>query len=101
MVCWEVNTVTLEFKAKNVKMIIQVLNDMRMHPQYNERANIITSNIGTFNLKSGTVETEEWKANAVNDFRVKYSEAILMKAAKAKKWVVKKRANRQFVVKKW
>lgn len=103
MVCWEINTVTLEFKAKTPEYMIEVLKEMNLNPCYNERRNYIATKIGNFDLNTGLVETNSYNAKIINDFRVKYAEKILSVAAAKKKWVVKKvdARGRKFEVKKW
>jgi recombinational DNA repair protein RecT len=100
MPCWEVNTVTLKFNARNKEMLVQVLKDMQLSPYYRDDGNIETY-IGTFDLKSGEVRTQSYNSQKVNEVRKKYSEAALMVAAKKNKWVVKRRSPNQFVAKKW
>jgi hypothetical protein len=91
MPCWEVNTYTLAFKATNVKMMMEVLNDMGLNPRYNEEYKEIETSIGTFDLQSGEVEVRERGRNKVNEFRKKYSEKIIGLAAKKFKWNIKKK----------
>lgn len=104
MPCYQINTVTLAFKAKNKDLIMEVLKQMDVNPVEISRGNEvkkISTTIGTFDLEAGTVETQDWNADRVNQFRVNYSHAVLYKAAAAKKWTVKRRTKRQYVVKKW
>jgi hypothetical protein len=105
MPCYQVNTVTLEFKAKNSELIIKTLEEMNLRPEHHYVARTqsqwIDTRIGRFNLDTGTVETRDYNADIVNKFRRKYSENVIKVAAKAKKWVVKKRSQNQYVAKKW
>lgn len=101
MPCYEINTVSLEFKAKNIDVIVEVLNEMDLRPLVSSNKKSISTRIGTFNLESGSVEVQSWNAGKVNQFRVKYSEKILKIAATKNKWVVKRTAERKFVAKKW
>lgn len=105
MPCWEVNTVTLEFTAKNKDLIMKVLKEMNLHPNYSSRSNVIRTDIGTFDLNNKTVETRDYNRSEVNKFRVKYSEAVVSTAAKKFGWKIKtgKRAKgkQTFVATKW
>lgn len=101
MPCYQINLVTLKFKAQNVDLIMKVLEDMKLRPKYDEKRKVIYTSLGEFNLNTGEVETPSYYAKKVNDFRVNYSMEVLKVAAKKNKWVVKQRATRQFVAKKW
>lgn len=101
MPCWEVNTVTLKFNAKSTDMLMSVLKELKYNPRLATNNKSIYSDIGTFDLEAGKVETESWNSNRVNEVRKKYSEAALMLAAKKNKWVVKKKSANQYVAKKW
>ena len=71
MPCWEVNTYTLAFKAKNKPMMMEVLNEMGLSPR--EIENGIKTNIGTFDFRTGEVEVSYRNQSKVNSFRKKYS----------------------------
>lgn len=102
MPCWEVNLVSVKFNAVNTELIIETLERMNLNPNLSNNKLKILTNIGTFNLDTGEVETESWNVSAVNEFKVEYSKTALMKAAKKNKWIVKKRSGaNQFVAKKW
>ena len=88
MPCWEVNTYTLAFKAKNKPMMMEVLNEMGLSPR--EIENGIKTNIGTFDFRTGEVEVSYRNQSKVNSFRKKYSEKVIGAAAKKFKWNVKK-----------
>lgn len=99
MPCYQVNTVSLKFKAKNIDLIIDVLKLMNLNPLH--RNDKISTNIGTFDLKTGNVTVRQNNIEEVNKFRINYSEAILQKAAKKNKWILKKRSQQEYVAKKW
>ena len=86
--CWEINTYSLAFKAKNKPMMMEVLNDMGLNPR--ETARGISTTIGTFDLKTGEVEVSARDKSKVNSFRKKYSERVIGEAAKKFKWNIKK-----------
>lgn len=100
MPCWEVNTVSLEFNAKNLEMMVKTLQEMGI-TVYDQNANRVRTSIGTFDLRSGRVEVERQHRKTVNDFRVNYSKNVVKAVAKKKKWVLKQRAPKVFVAKKW
>lgn len=91
MPCWEVNTYTLAFKATNVKLIMEVLNDMRLNPRYDETYNEIDTSIGTFNLNTGKVDVNERGNRKINSFRKRYSKKVMEVAAKKFKWNIKRK----------
>ena len=102
MPCYQMNTVTMEIKAKNADMIIEVLEEMNLRPVPNQWRTRIQTNIGEVDLNTGTFETQNYNSDIVNQFRVEYSKKALKVAAKKNKWVVKKRAGKnKFVAKKW
>lgn len=88
MPCWEINTYTLAFKAKNISIMIEVLNDMGLNPE--EVSNGVQTDIGLFNTKTGEVDVSRYDRSKVNSFRKKYSEKVIGMAAKKFKWNVKK-----------
>ena len=89
MPCWEVNTYTLAFKATNVKLIVEVLNEMNLNPKYNKECNEIKTSIGIFNLETGDVEVDYRNRFKVNLFRKNYSKKVIEVAAKKYKWNIK------------
>jgi len=89
MPCWEVNTYSLAFKAKNKPMMMEVLSDMGLNPRDIEIG--IKTNIGIFDLRTGEVEVSARNQSKVNAFRKKYSEKVIGAAAKKFKWNVKKK----------
>jgi hypothetical protein len=102
MPCWEVNLVSVKFNAANRDLIIETLKRMDLNPNLSNNKLKIFTDIGTFNLDTGEVETESWNVPEVNKFKVEYSKTALMLAAKKNKWIVKKRSGKnQFVAKKW
>jgi hypothetical protein len=92
----------MEIKAKNLSLIMEVLEEMNLSPDYVKPTNQIRTAIGTFDLDTGKADVSAYNADMVNKFRVEYSKKALMVAAKKNKWVVKKRTGKnQFVAKKW
>lgn len=100
MPCWEVNTVSLDFNAKNLELMIQTLQEMGI-TVHSKNTNYINTSIGTFDLRSGKVDVERRYRRTVNDFRVNYSKNVVKAVAKKKKWVLKQRSQKVFVAKKW
>lgn len=101
MPCWEVNTVSVEFNAKNVDLMLEVLKEMGITAYVSKDQERVETSIGTFNLKTGRVRVEDDDLKKVNDFRVNYSKKVITTVAKKKKWVVKQRSQRVFVAQKW
>jgi len=90
MPCWEVNTYTLEFKAKDVSLMMEVLSEMKLNPRYDAKYKEINTSIGTFDLSTGRVEVNDRGKSKINLFRKNYSKKIIEVAAKKFKWSVKK-----------
>lgn len=101
MPCYQVNTVSVEFKAKNRELIMETLRRMEMNPYLQPNGRMIKTPIGVFDLDTGKVETASWNVSKVNEFRVEYSKTVLKKAAKKHKWIVKSKKKNQYQVKKW
>lgn len=89
--CYEVNTYSLAFKAKNVDLMMEVLKGMGLSPRYSKEYKEITTDIGTFDLVSGEVEVTSRNRSKINSFRKMYSEKVIETAAKKFKWNVKRK----------
>jgi len=100
MPCWEINTVSLAFKAKNIPMMKEVLKEMGIRV-YRTDERYMSTSIGDFDFQSGMVEVREQYVKKVNDFRKKYAFKAIETMAKKKKWVLQKRAQNKMVAKKW
>jgi len=106
MPCWEVNTVSVEFNAKNVELMLEVLKEMGITAYVSKDKERVETAIGTFNIKTGRVRVEEDDLKKVNSFRVNYSQKVVDIVAKRKKWILKARdrkmnVQRAFVAQKW
>lgn len=101
MPCYEINTITLKFKAKYFYIIMLVLEKMNLNPTSTVDKLRIFTDIGEFDLRNGKAIVRKQFADIVNQFRINYSKEILSIAAKKKKWIYKERGKNQFVVKKW
>lgn len=90
MPCWEVNLITVEFKAKNIDYLTAALKELNIN--FYQNKNIIRFGSTSINLDNQTIETND--INLSNQIKRKYSEIVIKEVAKKKKWIMKMNQNK-------
>ena len=100
MPCWEIRTISIEFKARNQELLTEVLKQMKLN--YSVDGKVVTIRYGSssirVDLENEKVSFLETAPNArlINSIRVEYSKAAVLKAAKLRKWAVRKQGENKF-----
>jgi len=95
MPCYEVNIMSVEFKAKYKEVLILALKKLGYQARENNQGQVIT-NVFTFDLNRQKVEYPEGYTSAMNEIKRKYSEIVLEQVAKKRRWVLKREAESNF-----
>jgi hypothetical protein len=96
MPCYQINTISVVFKAKNKDVLEQTLKDLNF--SFHTIDNVVTvlaTNI-VINLNTEEVKCRDYEFGEVNEIRRKYTENSIYKIAAAKKkkgWFLKKTAQ--------
>lgn len=109
MPCYQVNLVSVEFKAKNVELLFRALDSLQWkYSTTSARVNGKESGVtgvyipvlnGRLNLVNNTIEVPDYAQQSVNKLKVEYSKQVLMEACKKKKWILKrKKENNKFQI---
>lgn len=96
MPCWEINTVTVEFRAKNSETLIKALKNLDY--AVSRRNQAVVAFRGTeilFDLKANKIKYSETATSnsEINAIKREYSRLIVEEVAKRKRWLVKQQAN--------
>lgn len=102
MPCWEVNTMSVEFKARNFKLLQQALTELKISFSCYKDERISFRHQGNsynINLKTQTVTFEGnnkagWEF--VNKLKRTYSTVVVKEAAKKNKWSVRNLKQNKF-----
>ena len=102
MPCWEVNLMSVEFKVKHIDLLKKAAESLNFKFNYNEQRNeaLINGMEIRLNTQEATNITSTGLRN-LNKLKVAYSEQALMKAAKKKKWIFKKKHKQQYAMIKY
>jgi hypothetical protein len=91
MPCWEIRTMTVEFKAKNKTILLEALKNLNLFAQEDRTGDLIfvESSDVIIDLKNQKVECRKSAFSLVNKIKVEYSKIAIFKAAKLRKWAVR------------
>ena len=100
MPCYEVNLMTVEFKAKYKEILILALKKLGYQARENGRGEVIT-NVFTFDLQNQKVSFPKGFTNPMNEIKRKYSEIVLEQVAKKRRWVLKRQSEKNYQLLKY
>jgi len=89
MPCWEVQTYSLVFKAKNKDLLIEAA--MRIGLKVEDHGKYMTvygSIVADIYLDEEKIVTTSYYTREVNRLKMEYSKVIVEKVAKLKKWAL-------------
>jgi len=106
MPCWEVNYMSVEFKADNIDLLCAALDDLSLRYTYSPEAHVLRVAGGlTIYLneggKTGRVEYPEGRIDAVNRLKRAYSRQVLQQVTSKKRWFLKNKDNRSGVIRRY
>ena len=98
MACYQVNLVSVEFKAKNKKHLENALKSLNIPHNWNKEVVYLSG--------SQYIDTENNKAKVndyfdINKLKRAYSIQAVSEMARKKRWIVKQTGNRKIQVKKY
>jgi hypothetical protein len=100
MPCYEINTISVDFKAENMNHLETTLKNMGL--KYTKRGNVITiGGVITINLDSSKVECPSNYRDLVNKIKREYSKAVIEDLAKKKKWALKMTGEDSFIMRRY
>ena len=105
MPCYVVQTQSVEFNAKNVDLIEDMLKANGLTYRISQNRTLVRVSFGYYSIDIDLARQEmtgQSQSN-MNELKRKYSEHILKVAAKKKGWVLKRKrgAQNQFLAKRW
>ena len=92
MVCWEVNTLSVEFKAKYKNVLLQALREMNLS-WTESRSGVIWTSYFDIDLKNQKVKYIQGQEDRLSQLRMKYTEVATRAMTKKKRWIVKDNPN--------
>ena len=99
MPCYEINLMTVEFKAKYKEILILALKKLGYEPsELNKK--VYAANF-TFDLQNQKVSFPKGFTNPMNEIKRKYSEIVLEQVAKKRRWVLKRQSEGNFQMLKY
>lgn len=103
MPCWEVNYMSVEFKAEHVDLLIDALEALGYRYLYNEGQAYIDVLTGRFTIHLDTqkVKYPEEAINTVNKLKQEYSLQALQRVAAKKKWFIKQQSKTSGVIRRY
>ena len=93
MPCWEVNTVSVEFKVKHKEILMTALKNLGYRP-VEVTQNIISFNGITVDLDSGLADLRANDQRRLNEVKQEYSKVIVTLVAKKRKWALKQQKEK-------
>jgi len=94
MPCYQMNLVSVEFKAANEAILIKALEALNIAYQYDKNLNIISIQGIVIDLAKQNVETTRSGFETVNQIKRQYSQEVITEVAKKKRWIMKQQANK-------
>jgi len=105
MPCYQMQLMSVEFKAKYVDFLKQALDELGYRYEVIAGDTVIKVehryNAIWIDLAKSEIEFNRTSAVVVNRIRREYSRQVLQEVAKKKRWVVKKKQNRYFQLQKY
>lgn len=99
MPCYEINTISVEFKAEHMEHLETALKATGL--AYTKNGDIITiGGVITINLKNSSIECPGNYMPLINKLKREYSKAVIEDIAKKKKWALKSNGN-QFTLRRY
>lgn len=100
MPCWEVNLISVEFKAKNIEHLKKALDNLG----YRYRVvgdTVVVERLGVIRLTQGRVDIERSDQGKLNALKREYSKVTIEQVAKAKRWSVRPKGQYKFQLAKY
>jgi|GEM_PF-3021802 len=89
MPCWTINTVSVEFSAKHVDLILKAAKSIGLSSYYNrESQTIYLDDQIVINLANRTAQVINDNFDMLNKLKRAYSATVIKIVAKKKKWAV-------------
>ena len=92
MPCYEVNLVSVEFKAENKDLLFKALDSLFINFNFNEKYKEVTFRNGYIDLKNNEITCES--TSFANSIKRAYSLKAIESIAKQKRWIMKNNGNR-------
>lgn len=92
MPCYEVRTVTVEFRAENKRLLEAAVEELGWNLQSSISGNAVVripgSGVITLNLEKGTAKFDDYLQYHVNQLKRSYSKQTVKRLAKVQGWAV-------------
>lgn len=102
MPCWEVQTMSVEFKAANKELIIKALEANQYRFVDRGKTIMINTSFGpiTLDLEAQQALLDQNQQQHLNELKQAYSEQVLKEVARKRKWLLKKQQQRKYQLKR-
>ena len=100
MPCWEVRTMSVEFKAKNRKLLEDALKRLDYTWQETQNDVLVIPGLGRLDLIEGSAEIDRRDQKKLNQLKQQYSKQALRRAAKLQGWQMKTKGQMKGVLRK-
>ena len=101
MPCYQVNTVSVEFKATSTEHLLAALKALGWSYNYDERAQRIYVRNFEIDLAAGKAEITRYQQDYLNELKVAYSTEVVKSVAAKRRWVLKRRAAQKFEARRY
>lgn len=89
MPCHTVNLVSVEFKAKSEKLLLQALDRLGWSYSYDEQSMRLRVYTWEIDLKNETAVIENYQQDQLNNLKRAYSMEVVKEVAAKRRWVLK------------
>ena len=101
MPCWEVNLISVEFKAKHLDVLEKALQEININYQINKNIINIGNGRVNINLTNQLAEFDKKQQSLVNEIKRAYTRQAVIKASNKKKWILKFHDKNKMIAKKY
>jgi hypothetical protein len=100
MPCYQVNTVSVDFKAKSIPMLEAALKALKWDYKFQNDEMLFTRGM-TINLKADRATIDRYDQTLLNQLKVAYSTQVVMSQADKRRWVIKRKARQQYEARRY
>jgi hypothetical protein len=93
MPCYQVRTVSVEFKSKNKKLLEEAAKKLGWIYSETEDGKAVIGSRFVIDFKTRKATFEDYRQGDFNQLKRAYSEAAIEAIAKKKRWAIKKKAE--------
>jgi len=100
MPCWEVRTMSVEFKTKHRRLLEDALKRLDYTWQETQNDVLVIPGLGRLDLIEGSAEIDRRDQKKLNQLKQQYSKECLRRAAKLQGWQLKTKGQTKGVLRR-